>query len=145
MWVCEKCGAIKANQYDKCMVCSLAGDDQPLSPRPPPREIRYKTPPFFDDSPSPQVGMPRRYSIGTLMILTVFFALIFGILKMCGVSPIVFIAVTVFIVGVAACQALLYGGKNPRKASFVGGAVMFVSAVLSWQCSRAFVTERCCR
>jgi len=87
-------------------------------------------PPFFDDFPSPQVGMPRRFSIGTIMILTTLFALLFGVLEMLRVPPMGFAAVSVFVAGVAACQALLYGGKNPRKASYVGGAAMYGLAVV---------------
>ena len=131
MWVCEKCGAIKAERYDKCLVCSLSGDVVGSRPRSSDAANGYKFPPIIEgDLPAPQVGLPRRYSIGTLMILTVFFALLFGILKMCGVSPIVFIAVTIFVVVVAACQALLYGGKNPRRASFVAGVAMYAAAAI---------------
>jgi hypothetical protein len=126
MWVCEKCGAIKGGQYDKCMVCSLAGEIPEPPRRLPGPPVPYRFLPIIEDNvPLPQVGMPRRFSIGTLMILTVFFALLFGILKMCSVPPVVFIAITLFIAGVAVCQAVLYGGKNPRKASFVGGIAMY--------------------
>ena len=127
MWICEKCGAIKGDQYEKCLVCSLAGDAPPNAPG---ATKPYKSPPIVDpDLPEPHVGMPRRFSIGTLMIITFFFALVFGFLKMCGVPPVVFIVVVAFILIVTACQALLYGGKNPRKASYVAGFVMYGLAV----------------
>jgi hypothetical protein len=131
MWVCEQCGAIKPNQYEKCRICSLSSNAAELPRKLPDAADSYTFLPDIVDPPSkPQVGMPRRFSIGTLMILTVFFALLFGVLTMCSVSPTVFIAITLFVLGITACQALLYGGKNPRKASFVGGAVMYGLAVL---------------
>jgi hypothetical protein len=131
MWVCEKCGAMKGNEYDKCLVCSLSSDVPDFLRRSPDAASPHKFLPIIDyDAPSPQVGMPRRFGIATLMITTVFFAFLFGILKMCGVPPIGFIAVIVFVLGVASCQALLYGGKNPRKASFVAGVVMYCLVAL---------------
>ena len=132
MWVCEKCGAIKADQYEKCLVCSLSSDvadsRQRLQDAAAPNAF---LPIIEGDVPSPQVGMPRRFGIGTLMTITVFFALLFGILKMLCVTPIVFIAIVAFIVVVAVCQALLYGGKNPRRASFIAGVVMYWVATLA--------------
>lgn len=123
MWVCEKCGTMKIYQYDRCIVCSLSGEEAQDSRR---AEIPHHFLPTVEyDVPSPQVGMPRRFSIGTMMIITFFFALLFGVLKMLGVPPMAFVAITLFVAGVAACQAILYGGKNPRKASIVGGIVIF--------------------
>jgi len=40
-------------------------------------------------------------------------------------APIVFAAVAAFIGGVGACQVLLFGGQDPRRASFFGGIVTF--------------------
>jgi hypothetical protein len=74
--------------------------------------------------PQNPVGMPRRFGIGTMMILTAAFALLFGVLKTFGADPAVFAAISIFIAGVAACQAVLFKGKNPRLASFVGGILV---------------------
>ncbi len=69
--------------------------------------------------------MPRRFGIATIMILTAVFAVLFGVLRMLDATPAVFVGITIFVAGVAACQALLFGGKNPRAASIIGGAVIF--------------------
>jgi hypothetical protein len=71
------------------------------------------------------VGVPRRFSIGTMMILVTAFGVLFGAMKTIGVPPLVFGAIALFIGGVAACQAILFKGKMPRLASFVGGIAMF--------------------
>ncbi len=68
--------------------------------------------------------MPRRFGIATLMILTAAFAVMFSLMKMLGADPAVFVCISIFVAGIAACQVLLYKGKNPRKASIIGGYIM---------------------
>ena len=58
------------------------------------------------------VGMPRRFSIGTMMILTALFAVLFGVLKACGAPPTVFAAISIFIGSVAACQRCCSRGSS---------------------------------
>ena len=74
--------------------------------------------------PRPQVGMPRRFGIATLMILTAAFAVLFSMMKMLDTDPAVFVCISIFVAGIAACQVLMFKGKNPRKASFVGGYIV---------------------
>ena len=76
---------------------------------------------------------PRRYGIGTMTILTVVFALLFGVLNMYDVPPAPFAFISVLVAEVAACQVLLFKGKNPRAASIVGGSVIlyFMAVVAS--------------
>ena len=59
-----------------------------------------------------------------MMILVTAFAVLFAVLKTFGAPPAAFIVVTIFVGGIAACQSLLFKGKKPRLASFVGGMVM---------------------
>jgi uncharacterized protein YhhL (DUF1145 family) len=68
--------------------------------------------------------MPRRFSIGTAMILTAVFAVMLSILKTFDAPPVVFGFMSVFVVAIAVCQALLFKGKNPRKASIIVGVAM---------------------
>ncbi|MEN6452405.1 MAG: hypothetical protein ABFC96_18105 [Thermoguttaceae bacterium] len=72
-----------------------------------------------------QVGMPRRFGIGTGMMLTAVFAVLFGILKMLRLPPSGFAAVAGFFAWIGLCQALLFKGRNPRAASVVGGMASF--------------------
>ena len=139
MRLCSKCGAKAADSHDTCDICGAAVDgvqsagcppevpimatlvELPFRPKPLPTLVESP----FRPKPLPApVGVPRRFSIGTMMILVTVFALLFGVLKTCGVHPIAFAAISIFIGGVAACQALLFQGKMPRLASFIGGIIM---------------------
>ena len=94
-----------------------------------PHDLRGDIDPAAAKPRRPQVGMPRRFSIGTAMILTAVFALLFGLLKTLDVPPVVFFVVSAFVAAIAVCQAVLFKGKNPRKASIVVGFVMGVLVV----------------
>jgi hypothetical protein len=128
MRLCSKCGAEAADSHDTCGICGAPIDRAGSLVRPPELPIIMATlveSPFRrKPSPAP-VGVPRRFSIGTMMILVTAFAMLFGVLKMFNVPPIAFAAISIFIGGVAACQSLLFQGKMPRLASFVGGIVMY--------------------
>ncbi|MCE5267175.1 MAG: hypothetical protein LLG00_04760 [Planctomycetaceae bacterium] len=76
--------------------------------------------------------MPRRFSIGAAMMLTAIFAILFGILRASDAPPVVFFVTLVFVAAIAMCQALLFGGKNPRKASILVGIVAGVLVDLAF-------------
>jgi len=125
---CSKCGAEAADSHDACGICGAPFDG--VESVGCPRALPVKAPivwgaPFGLKPSQPAVGVPRRFGVGTMMILTTVFAVLFGILKTAGVDPAVFAAVSVFMGGVAVCQVLLFKGKDPRKASFVGGIITF--------------------
>lgn len=67
------------------------------------------------------VGVPRRFSVGTLMILTALFAVLFSMLEVFGANSIIFFIFAAFFLGIGLCQMFLYNAKEPRKASIVGG------------------------
>ena len=67
------------------------------------------------------VGVPRRFSVGTLMIITALFGLLFAVMKMLGANPIIFGMFAVYFMGIGLAQMLLFKAKQPRKASIVGG------------------------
>lgn len=86
-----------------------------------------------------QVGMPRRFGIATLMIITAAFALVCGVLKTLGAPPFAYLGVLGFVAWIAACQAVLFKGQEPRGASIVGGAVFGALVALGgvgWQLLR---------
>jgi hypothetical protein len=82
-----------------------------------------------DEAPPPglirdgTVGVPRRFGTVRVLGLIPVFALMFGLMQWLGTPPSIFVGVTVFVVLVGAGQAILFGGRAPRKASFVGGLV----------------------
>ena len=75
-------------------------------------------------------GVPRRFGVGVLLILVTFFSVLFAFLRCVDSRPEVAAIVGVLFVGVAAGQSLLFGGKNPRGASLLIGAVLFPLEVL---------------
>ena len=98
--------------------------------------------PFGLKSSQPAVSVPRRFSVGTMMILVTAFAVLLGVLKTAGVDPIIFAAIAFFIGGVGACQVLMFKGTDPRRASFYGGMIMsgvlavvaaLAAACFSWE------------
>jgi len=77
-------------------------------------------------SPSvrPAAGMPRRFGVGALVALTALFATVFAVATSLGASPVLVGGIGVFFVGIGLGQMVLYGGKDPRRASVVSGAVL---------------------
>jgi hypothetical protein len=139
---CPKCGGELAESHDTCNVCGTPIDDvkptrrpaevpimatlveEPFHPQPPVAKGPWGAP--FGLKPSQAaVSVPRRFGVGTMMILVTAFAVLLGILKSVGVPPAIFGTVAAFIAGVGACQVLLFKGKDPRRASFYGGIITF--------------------
>jgi hypothetical protein len=87
--------------------------------------MSIERPKAFEQPSRPQVGMPRRFGIGTAMILTAMFAAVCSVLKLLDATPAVYVGVSVFVIGVVASQALLFKGKDPRHASIISGAIIF--------------------
>ncbi len=56
-----------------------------------------------------------------MMLLAAMFAVLCAMLKTIGAPPLIFGQIAAFFAGVALCQMLLFRGRDPRKASFVGG------------------------
>ncbi|MGA2062098.1 MAG: hypothetical protein ABSG67_16560 [Thermoguttaceae bacterium] len=67
------------------------------------------------------VGVTRRFSVGTFMIMTAFIAVLFSILTVLNTNPIVFCCIAVFFIGIGVAQMALFGGNEPRKASWIAG------------------------
>jgi MFS family permease len=71
-----------------------------------------------------QFGVPRRFGIGTILIVMGAASVLLAFLVACGVpAPFVFHLVG-FLALIAFAQAILYRGKNPRRASIVAGAIV---------------------
>ncbi len=76
-------------------------------------------------------GVPRRFGVGVLLILVTFFAVLFAFLRTFDYGPKVCAVVGVLFVGVAAGQSLLFGGRRPREASLLVGALLFPLEMLT--------------
>lgn len=76
-------------------------------------------------------GVPRRFGVGVLLILVTFFSVLFAFLRGFDYGPKVCAVVGVLFVGVAAGQSLLFGGRRPREASLLVGALLFPLEMLA--------------
>jgi hypothetical protein len=67
------------------------------------------------------VGVPKRFSVGTFMIITTMFCVLFAVMKIIGANAIIFGIVATFFLGIGLSQMFLFNAKLPRQASIVGG------------------------
>ena len=74
----------------------------------------------------PQTGVPRRYTVGALLVITTLYAIVFGLLRTADADPIVFIGVALYLTAIGAGQMLLFQGEKPREASILVGTAVFV-------------------
>jgi hypothetical protein len=53
--------------------------------------------------------------------MTSLFGLLFAIMKMLNIHPIIFCCIAVFFAGIGVAQMSLFGGNEPRRASWIAG------------------------
>jgi hypothetical protein len=80
---------------------------------------------------TPAAGVPRRFGLGILLLMTAMFAVLFAALKVLGAPLAVFLVVVVLFAGVGLGQMVLFRGKYPRAASVWTGAVLFPLEILA--------------
>jgi hypothetical protein len=68
-------------------------------------------------------GVPRRFGIGTIMIITAAFGVLLSSLQALGAPPGVVWFVVIFVSLIGVGQMLLFGARQPRRASIIRGAV----------------------
>ncbi|MCI0335791.1 MAG: hypothetical protein L0228_21500 [Planctomycetes bacterium] len=73
---------------------------------------------------------PRRFDLATIFVVTFAYSLLFAVMSGLNFPPVASLIVGGFITVVGAGQALLFGGKKPRLASAVTGAVVSVPLTL---------------
>jgi hypothetical protein len=128
---CRKCGGEMADAYETCGTCGAPADALAAADQPPVLAAKAIVATNFRlQSPQKPVGVPRRFSIGTMMILVTAFILLFAVLKTLDTPPIVFAIVTIYVAGIAASQSLLFKGRRPRLASVVSGMSMIALFVV---------------
>ncbi len=81
--------------------------------------------------PPPTFGMPRRFGIRGLLIVTTWAAMLMGGLRACRVDPSVYFFVITFVAGVFAAQVLLFQGRSPIEASAWCGAFLLPAETLA--------------
>src|SRR5574340_1648210 len=70
------------------------------------------------------IGVPRRFAVGTAMLIMTMYGVLFATLRTLGAQPRVCAVVALLFTGVGAAQMLLFRGRRPREASYVAGAVL---------------------
>lgn len=68
-------------------------------------------------------GVPRRFGVGTIMVITAAFGLLLSSLQAIGAPPAVVWFVVIFVSLIGVGQMLLFGARQPRLASILVGAV----------------------
>jgi hypothetical protein len=79
--------------------------------------------------PAKIYSVPRRFDLATIFVVTLAYSLLFGVMKAIGLPQSATAIIAAFIMLVGAAQALLFGGKQPRTASIVAGAVLYLLAI----------------
>lgn len=88
-----------------------------------------------DEAPPPArpndetVGVPRRFSMGAMMVMMALYAVVFAVMRSLDAHPAIFAVVTVFFIGVTLGQMFLFGGNKPRRASMVVGGFLLPAEV----------------
>lgn len=70
-------------------------------------------------------AVPRRFDLFTLLGVSLFLAVLFSIMRQLRMPVDVTLSVTGFLLLVGAGQAVLFGGRSPRKASVLVGVLTF--------------------
>ena len=79
----------------------------------------------------PLFGLPRRFSIRGLLIVTTWAAVLLGSLRASGANPSVYFMVMTFLAGTLASQVLLFRGRRPIEASMWAGACVLPAETLA--------------
>lgn len=140
MWQCPKCGTAVQDSLKWCWICGTSPDGSeyphhlPAGNQSDPLAVPLSVIRKIDALKRPRgpaglpeaVGVPRRFGLDKLMLITAFFAVLFALMTWLGAHPVLFVSVSLFVVVVGLAQAVLFSGKSPRKASIVAGSAVGV-------------------
>lgn len=72
-------------------------------------------------------GVPRQFSIRTLLVITALYALLFGLLRSMKAPPWISVGLALLFTVVGLAQRHLYQGQRPQRASMMAGALFFLA------------------
>ncbi|HEX7446325.1 MAG TPA: hypothetical protein VF306_02200 [Pirellulales bacterium] len=87
-------------------------------------------------------GVPRRFGIGTMLIVTAAYGMLLAILRLAGWPPGATAWILAFISLVGMGQMFLFGARRPREASVVTGAVGLPLAMFAFAPYFGYVDPR---
>jgi uncharacterized protein with PQ loop repeat len=128
---CRNCGASPESENDVILITSADVSNLNLAIAHPSDATATAYRPLSD--PPKPAFLPRRFGIGTMMVITACYGLLFSILKICYTPWYLFLFIPLFLTGVGLSQMFLYRGIRPREASITAGIVIgtiFTVAVL---------------
>ncbi len=77
-----------------------------------------------------EVGVPNRFGVGTLLIISTMYAVLFAGWRIVEGSPTFLAFVTIFFSAIGLGQMLLFNGQRPRRASVIVGACAYTCMIL---------------
>ena len=72
-----------------------------------------------------EAGVPNRFGVGTLLIFSTMYAVLFALWRIVEGPPTFLVYVTIFFSAIGLGQMLLFKGRRPRKASVIVGACAY--------------------
>jgi len=77
-----------------------------------------------------EAGVPRRFGVSVLMVITAMYAVLFGMLQAIRAPVSVFFVIALFFTTIGLGQMFLFKGKRPRRASVLLGGCFLPCLVL---------------
>lgn len=106
---------------------------------PPPPKPPEPKPDVDTAERTPVTGVPRRFGVGTLLVITAMYAVLFAVLRAISLPPIFFVFYALFFTAVGLGQMLLFQGKQARRASaYVGAGFSLVASFLCYGAARVW-------
>ena len=69
------------------------------------------------------IGLPRRYSVATMLTILTMFGLLFALLACVDATWVLYVVLAAFVTVVGLGQMFLFKGRRPREASLIAGSV----------------------
>ncbi len=93
--------------------------------------------------PRKQTGVPRRFGMGVMLLITTMYAVLFAAIRTLvvltapaesatAIIAVLFVVIVGFVTIIGLSQAILYKGRNPRRASIVTGMALGGLVALVW-------------
>jgi hypothetical protein len=89
-----------------------------------------------------EAGVPHRFGVGTLLLISTMYAVLFAVWRFIEGPPEILVWVALFFFAVGLGQMLLFKGQRPRRASVIVGACAVPGMFLGYIVYEQFVTGR---
>jgi hypothetical protein len=89
-----------------------------------------------------EAGVPHRFGVGTLLLISTMYAVLFAVWRFIEGPPMVLVWVALFFFAVGLGQMLLFKGQRPRRASIIVGACVYPCMLLGCLAYEQLATGR---